>query len=80
MPTYHRADIGVNIDTKKKKRYESSWNFSIYNLYARENAYTITFSTKKIIVDGKEVDTKEPQAEQVALFKIIPSVTWNFKF
>ncbi len=80
MPTYHRADIGVNIDTKKKKRYESSWNFSIYNLYARENAYTITFSTRKIIVDGKQVDTKEPQAEQVALFKIIPSVTWNFKF
>lgn len=73
MPDYHRLDIGLTLTNHKEKRFESSWNFSIYNVYARENAYSIDF---------KE-DPKNPgkmQAVQLSLFRMVPSITYNFKF
>ena len=73
MPDYHRLDLGVTWYMKSKKRFEHNMNFSIYNAYNRENAYTITF---------EDVDPNDPsqgqQAVQTTLFKIIPSITWNF--
>ena len=82
FPAYHRMDVGMNYypDKRKKGRLENSWNFSVYNLYGRKNPYTITPTTRKVNVDGNNVDTKIPITEQVALFRWIPSVTWNFKF
>jgi hypothetical protein len=73
MPAYHRLDLGITLEGKKKKNYESSWNLSVYNLYARENAYSITFRTN-------EDDPNKTEAVRTALFKIIPSVTYNFSF
>ena len=88
MPNYHRMDIGVTLKgknykysidsetgekTKIKKRFSSSWNFSIYNAYARENAYMINFQQS-------ESDPNKTEAVQLSLFKIIPSITYNFKF
>jgi len=73
FPDYHRLDIGVTWYNKKTKKYESNWNFSIYNAYARENTYSIAF------VDDPD-NPGETMAEQTSLFKIIPSVTYNFKF
>ena len=73
MPDYHRLDLGATVVTKKTKRYESSWNFSVYNAYARANAYSISFQ-------DDPNDPTRTQAVQTTLFKIVPSVTWNFKF
>ena len=73
FPAYHRLDLGATWYNKKTDKFESSWNFSIYNAYARENAYSIAF-----IED--EDNPGETLAEQTSLFKIIPSVTYNFKF
>ncbi len=74
MPNYHRMDLGLTIDNKKKhERFESSWNFSIYNLYARENAYSITFRENAN-------NPGQQEAVRTALFKIVPSVTYNFTF
>ncbi len=70
---YHRLDIGLTLLGKQRKNYEGSWNFSVYNAYARENAYTIDFQQNK---DNPE----KTEALRTALFKIIPSVTYNFKF
>jgi len=73
MPDYHRLDVGATYTKKHKNNYESSWNFSLYNVYGRENAYTITF----------EEDPNDPsrtRAIQTSLFRWIPSVTYNFKF
>lgn len=79
MPNYHRGDLSLTIDGKKKegKKFESSWNFSIYNFYARENAFSITFREKK---DENDNPTGQTEAVRTTLFKIIPSITWNFKF
>lgn len=88
MPDYHRLDLGVtykmkgykeitNVDTgekkRVKKRFQSSLNFSVYNAYGRENAYAITFRQS-------ESDPNQTEAVQIALFKFVPSISWNFNF
>jgi hypothetical protein len=73
MPNYHRLDIGVTWFKKKTEKFESSWNFSIYNAYGRQNAWTITFRES-------ESDPTKTEAVQTSLFRWIPSVTYNFKF
>ena len=84
LPAYHRADIGVTLKSKEKpdKRFKSNWNFSIYNLYNRENPYAIYFreigdTDLKKFPNAKVGDTA---AFQTTLFKIIPAITWNFEF
>lgn len=74
MPDYHRLDVGMNwkITKEEEKRWQNSLNFSIYNVYARKNAYTITFI--------QDPETNQPVAKMTYLFSIIPSITWNFKF
>lgn len=73
MPDYHRLDLAATIESAAKKRFQSSWTFSVYNAYNRHNAYVIEFQ------DNPDDDTRT-QAVQTALFGIIPSFTWNFKF
>jgi hypothetical protein len=73
MPAYHRLDLGATWIRKKTDKFESSWNFSLYNAYGRENAYMITFRDSKS-------DPSRTEAVQTTLFKMIPSVTYNFKF
>ncbi|ALO14090.1 Outer membrane protein [Salinivirga cyanobacteriivorans] len=73
MPDYHRLDLGLTWHTKKTKKFSSSWNFSLYNAYGRENAYSISF-------EPKEDDPNQTQAVQLSLFKWVPSITYNFKF
>jgi hypothetical protein len=84
LPAYHRADIGVTLKSKEKpdKRFKSNWNFSIYNLYNRENPYALYF---REIQDADLVKFPDAQvgntgAFQTTLFKIIPAITWNFEF
>ncbi|HYG17268.1 MAG TPA: TonB-dependent receptor, partial [Bacteroidia bacterium] len=73
MPAYHRADISFNyIPKPEAKKYQSSWNFSIYNIYSRANPYFIYFEA--------DAYSQSVKARMVYLFPIIPSVTWNFKF
>jgi hypothetical protein len=73
MPNYHRLDLGLNWVRKNTEKYESSWNFSIYNVYGRQNAYTINFRQN---ADNPNVT----EAVQVSLFRWIPAITYNFKF
>jgi len=72
MPPYHRLDLGATRKLTKHGRYESDLTFSIYNAYAHDNAYSITFE--------QNPTTKQIQAIQTTLFRIIPSITYNFKF
>jgi len=79
---YHRLDIGATYTPTKKRKYQSSWNFSIYNLYSRKNPYFIYFALEAPEgVDGSLVEGNlTPKAYQVSIFPILPSVTWNFNF
>ena len=73
MPDYHRLDLGLTWIRKQTAQFESSWNFSIYNAYGRENAYFISFRQSK-------EDPEKTEAVQFSLFKMIPSVSYKFKF
>jgi len=72
MPDYHRLDFGLTWMRKQTEKYESSWNFSVFNAYARENAYSLSFR--------ENADKTGTEVVQTSLFKMIPSVTYNFKF
>ena len=73
MPAYHRADLSFTIKNKRTKKWDTEWVFSVFNVYGRKNAYSITFR------EDKEQANKMI-AEKVYLFRQVPSVTYNFKF
>lgn len=73
MPDYHRLDMGLTWIRKQTAKFESSWNFSVYNAYGRENAYFISFRQNK-------ENPERTEAVQISLFKVIPSVSYKFKF
>lgn len=75
LPDYHRLDLGVTLKSKNydEKKFKGEWVFSVYNAYNRANAYSVNFKENPD-------NPNETQAEMLYLFKIIPSVTYNFKF
>ncbi len=73
LPAYHRLDIGFSYITKRaadQKRY-SVWNISFYNVYMRDNAYSIYFN---------KVNNRLKAYQLSVIGGIIPSLTWNFYF
>lgn len=72
MPNYHRLDLSANLLLKKTRKFSSELSVGLYNVYGRENAYIINFRDKKD-------DPNRVEAVQTALFRFIPSVTYNFK-
>ncbi len=74
MPAYHRLDLSATYEPKiQNKQFNSSWSFGLYNAYNRKNAYIIDFREN-------EQNPNVTEAYKIALFGIIPSITWNFKF
>jgi hypothetical protein len=73
MPAYHRLDFGATLLGRQHKKFEGSWTFSCYNVYGRENAYSIAFES---IPD----DPTKIRAVKTYLFRWVPSITYNFKF
>jgi len=73
MPDYHRLDLNLHLKGKRTKKFQSSWDFSLYNAYNRYNAYSISF-------EESETNPGTTEAVKLSLFGIVPSITWNFKF
>jgi len=76
IPAYHRLDLSATLYRKKVEgktyKNESSWVFSIYNVYGRRNFYTLDFRVDE--------NTGQNAAYKTYLFRMVPSVTYNFKF
>jgi hypothetical protein len=75
LRNYHRLDVSFSYKKSRKlfhKKYESEWVFGAYNIYSHLNPYFVYLATNP--------DTKLPEARQVSLLPIIPSVSFNFKF
>ncbi|WP_426478194.1 TonB-dependent receptor [Chryseobacterium sp. CBSDS_008] len=73
MPAYHRMDLSATYEPSSGKRFRGSWTFGIYNLYGRENAYTINF-------EDNPDHPGTTRAMQTSLFRWVPNITYNFKF
>jgi hypothetical protein len=73
---YHRLDVSATYNFKKNdtRRWQSSIVMSVYNAYARRNAFAIYFQA----VPGNQVQTQAIRYSIVGSF--IPAVTYNFKF
>ena len=73
MPDKHRLDISATWTLKKSANRLSELVFGIFNVYARENAFAILFETA-------EDNPQRVIANQISLYKIVPSISYNFKF
>lgn len=80
VPAYHRMDMAITYTPIPKRRpdrrWKSSYNLSIYNVYNRRNTYFIYNKIEGSTLTG---DLKQTPIN-VSLFPVIPSFTWNFKF
>jgi outer membrane receptor protein involved in Fe transport len=74
LPAYHRLDFSANYNPNpnSKKRFKGEWVFSLYNLYNRRNAANIQFRENR--TSGVN------EAVRLAIFGIVPSVSYNFNF
>lgn len=74
LPAYHRLDLAVNYNPNPEstKNFKGEWVFGIYNVYNRKNAASISFSENR--------NTGTNEATRLAIFGIVPSFSYNFKF
>ncbi|MEL6274286.1 MAG: TonB-dependent receptor [Bacteroidota bacterium] len=75
---YHRFDLSAVYTPKpaSTKRFKTSWTFSLYNTYNRQNPFFIYYDLNVNADEG----TANARALKVSLFPLIPSVTWNFSW
>lgn len=82
MQAYHRLDLGINF-TKKKKWGERTWTFGLYNAYSRRNPFAY-YLDQEYQQDpngfGFDYSSRKPVLKKIALFPIIPSFSYQFKF
>jgi hypothetical protein len=73
LPDYNRLDISFSHDSRRspdQKRY-TIINFSLYNVYARKNPYSVFFQRNGGVLDAYELSV---------LGTVVPSVTLTFYF
>ena len=76
LPDYHRLDLSVTYDWKKNdiRKFKQSINVSLYNVYARRNAYSI-------YPQQNEDNPNVTEFVRLSIIgTVIPSVTYNIKF
>jgi outer membrane receptor protein involved in Fe transport len=74
LPLYHHLDVSATLTPKKSQnhKWKSEWVFSIYNLYGRKNAASISFRQNQ--------DSGQNEAIRLSIFGMVPAVSYNFKF
>src|SRR5690606_9649203 len=74
LPAYHRVDVSLTHKPRRNrgKRLQGEWVLSLYNLYNRKNAASISF--------GQNLESGANEATRTAIFGIVPSLSYNFKF
>ncbi len=74
LPLYHHLDISATLTPKhnEKKKWKGEWVFSVYNVYGRKNAASISFRQNQ--------DTGNNEAIKLSIFGMVPAVSYNFKF
>lgn len=73
IPDYHRLDFSWNIynPSMKNRRLQGRWAFTVFNLYAHKNVYSVFFKTEKGINKGYKL--------QIFAAPIV-TLAYNFEF
>jgi len=62
---------------RRKKFWDGTWTFSLYNVYARKNAYSVFFQEVEVPFVNQTVS----RPYQLSIIgTILPSVSYSFKF
>ncbi|MBK8506227.1 MAG: hypothetical protein IPL46_30925 [Saprospiraceae bacterium] len=72
-PDYHRLDVAYTLGQgfRKSRKFKTSWTFSVYNLYARRNAFSIYVVQESF---------SEPKIKRLSILgNAFPSLTFNFE-
>ncbi|MFW6289972.1 MAG: TonB-dependent receptor [Mariniphaga sp.] len=80
MPPYHRVDVSLTFDEnlRRKRMWKGSWTLSVYNLYGRENPYSVYYRKS---ASGTENNFRRYSLYKLSVIGIpVPSLTYNFKF
>jgi hypothetical protein len=74
LPDYHRLDIGYTfrLNRRRSSRYRSDFTFSLYNVYARRNAFSVFYRQKT----GSVVNALRLSV----VGAVVPAVSYNFQF
>ncbi|OXG07372.1 outer membrane receptor protein involved in Fe transport [Flavobacterium araucananum] len=76
MPNYIRTDLSVNYFFLKTNKKESALNFSIYNTFNIDNPIYVILDVKV----NKDKNSVVVRQEKKTLYRILPSISWRFKF
>ena len=76
MPNYIRTDLSVNYFFFKTNKKESALNFSVYNTFNIDNPIYVVLDVE---VD-EDKNTVVVKQQKKVLYRILPSVSWRFKF
>lgn len=73
IPDYHRLDIAYTLGQglRKSKRFKTSWTLSVYNVYARKNAFSVFLQQSGL---------GQPEIKRLAILgSAFPALTFNFE-
>ncbi len=76
LPAYHRIDIAISRKPIKTKKLQSTWTFSIYNLYNRLNPFFVYYDLQW----DYEKNLLSTRTRQISLLPVLPSITWTGRF
>jgi hypothetical protein len=68
---YHRLDGSISW-SKQKKKYERTWNLSVYNMYNRKNPFYYYINY--------DYNTGTGKVKSITLLPLIPNLSWIIKF
>ncbi len=77
MEPFHRLDLSATLEGKKGKKLQSSWTFSVYNVYGRRNPFLYYIDNEGLPYSQES----KVQAKKLSIIPFpLPSATWNFSF
>ncbi|MEZ4773141.1 MAG: TonB-dependent receptor plug domain-containing protein [Bacteroidia bacterium] len=76
MPAYHRLDLGAELTIIPSLSNSPTWNFSIYNVYNRQNPFFLEIKKD----NSSPPDTIKYNLVQRSLFPFLPSISYSWRF
>jgi outer membrane cobalamin receptor len=77
LPNYIRTDLSVSYFFIKTLKKESTLNFSIYNTFNIENPIYVLIN---VFSDKDNNNNLTVNTDKKILYRILPSISWRFKF
>lgn len=75
MKSFHHLDVGIQF-IKQHKKWKSIWEISVYNVYNHKNAFFYFVGNEY----DEQTATYNNKLQQICIFPIIPSFSYNFQF